>query len=222
MTPREHWLVARSIVRVMRDSNRIEDIHRVAEITSRGRFGALLQQLRAAGSEPELLRRRPELDHERVDFETLRRLPPDTLGGAYVRHLDDNGLTLYTDPTSSEHVSDPDIRYLIHRYRQVHDIWHVLLGLGTQGHEEVLLHAFVLGHLQLPISALVVVLGSLKHIVLERRWHTLRHELRWAFHSGREAAPLMLVPWEQLWDEPLVEVRRRYRIHARGDEAPQW
>lgn len=216
MSVREYWIVVRSIVRVLGDSTRIDDIHRVADITGRGRFAELLQQLRAGGVEPELMQQRPELDHAHVDFEALRELPAHTLGGAYVRHLDDNGLEIYTGPPSSEYLFDPDVRYLVHRYRQVHDIWHVLLGLGTEPHEEVLLHAFVLGHLGLPNSALVVLLGSIKHMVLERRWSTLFHDLRQAFAVGREAEPLLLVRWERRWAEPLAELRARHRLRRLG------
>lgn len=216
MTPREWALVARATIRVLRNSNRTTDIHRVAEITSRDRFAALLTEARAGGQVPAMLQERPVLAPGSVDLSALRQLPATTLGGAYVRHLDAHGLEMYVDPTPADHVPDPDVRYLIHRYRQVHDIWHVLLGLGTRGHEEVLVHAFVLGHLGLPVSAMVVFFGTLKHVVMERRWSVLRHELLAAFASGREASPLLMVCWEQQWSRPLAEIRRHYRIRPVG------
>lgn len=212
ITPREWLVILRSTLRVLRDSGRIADIHRAAEITSRGRFEALLADALVGGRVPQLLREQPELDPASVDLAALRRLPADTLGGAYVRHLDMHRLKMFVDPTPRDYVDDPDVRYLIHRYRQVHDIWHVLLGLGTRGHEEVLVHAFVLGHLGLPISALIVLFGTLKHVVMERRWTVLRHTLLEAYRSGRSASPLLMVRWEQQWSRPLHEVRRRYRI----------
>ncbi|MEM7155222.1 MAG: Coq4 family protein [Myxococcota bacterium] len=219
MTMREWWLVVRYTIAVLRDSRRTTKIHRVAEITSRGRFTALLQDLRAHGREPDMLAKRPQLTPPHVDIQLLRTLPAETLGGAYARHLDAHRLEMFLDDTPADHVDDPDVRYLIRRYRQVHDIWHVLLGLGTRGHEEVLVHAFVLGHLRLPISALVVLFGSVKHMVLEARWAALRHALREAYDSGRQAEPLLLVQWEDLWDEPIDALRRRYRIQP---STPAW
>lgn len=212
MTPNELALVAGATVRVLRNSDRIADIHLVADITSRGRFAALLDAERGGGDEPEVLRERPELNDDTVDFEALRRLPAETLGGAYVRHLDRHQLEIYTDPTSDRFIEDEAVRYLIHRYRQTHDIWHVLVGLGTRGHEEVLLHAFTFGLMHLPVSAMILVLGGIKHLVLERRWGALRHGLLQAYRSGRAAAPLLMVRWEALWDRPLDEVRARYGI----------
>ncbi len=211
VTLRELMLVFGATARVLRDSDRLKDIHLVADITSRGRMAELLARARERG-EPEVMRARPEIDETTVDFAALRSLPPDTLGGAYARHLDRYQLDIHTDPTSTRFIDDADVRYLMHRYRQIHDIWHVLAGVGIAGHEEVLLHAFTLGQLRLPVSMMIVTLGTLKHIVLERRWTALRAGLLHAYRSGRAAAPLLLVRWEEHWDRPLADVRADYNI----------
>ena len=109
-------------------------------------------------------------------------------------------------------VDDPEIAYLMRRFRQTHDVWHALVDLGTAGHEEVILHAFSWGQLRLPVSAMVVIFGGLKHIVLEARWEALRHTLGEAYRHGRDALPLLPVYWERLWEEPLEAVRARYRV----------
>lgn len=98
------------------------------------------------------------------------------------------------------------------RFRQTHDVWHTLLGLGIAGHEEVIIHSFSYGQLRLPVSALIMVFGTMKHLVLERRWGALRHSMLDAYRAGRDAAPLMPVYWEDMWDESLDAVRARYRL----------
>ena len=117
----------------------------------------------------------------------LRTLPATTLGGAYVRHLDRNHITADYQAAATRHVDDPDIAYLMRRFRQTHDVWHALLGLGIAGHEEVIIHWFTYGQLRLPVSALIMVFGTLKHLVLERRWRALRHSLLEAYRDGRDA-----------------------------------
>ena len=204
LSPHEGRLLAGAIARLLRDSSRLDDIHLVAELVGRRRFAALLAEGRRLDS--PILRERPEIDGQSVDFERLRSLPADTLGGAYVRHLDGNGLKLYLDQTSDRVIRDPEVGYLIHRYRQVHDIWHVLLGLGVQPHEEVLVHAFVLGLLGLPNSALIVGFGGVQHLLLRRRWQAIR-ALPGAYQSGRAAAGLLWVRLEELWERPLAQVR---------------
>lgn len=209
---KDSYRVGQAIVRVLGDSTKTHEIHRVEEITGRPRFRALIAALDRTPEGRRLMAERPELSSELVDYDHLRTLPPSTLGGAYVRHLDDNGLSADYQAAATRHVDDPDMAYLMRRFRQTHDVWHTLLGIGIAGHEEVLVHSFSYGQLRLPVSALVIVFGTLKHIVLERRWGALRHSMREAYRVGKDAAPLMPVIWEDLWERPLEEIRATYRV----------
>lgn len=223
LTPRELARLGLSIARGLRDSTRTDELLVAEELVCRERFMALRKALAPEiASSPEaqvLLAERPRLARDAVDFDALRALPADTLGGAYVRHLDRFGLDpdLLADPFghwSGTRYPDPEAAYLHERYRQSHDLWHALTGLGTAGHEEVLVHCFTWAQLRLPYSALIVGFGTLKHVLLERRWHTLRHELADAWRAGLEAAPLLLVHWERRWHEPLDQIRRDYRVRV--------
>lgn len=225
ITMREWGRLGLAIVRGMRDSTRTDELLVGEEIVCRGRFETLYSELAGViASDPEarvLLRDKPRLSRADVDLDALRALPADTLGGAYVRHLDRYGLDpdVLADPFghwSGARYSHPDIAFLHERYRQTHDIWHALTDLGTEGHEEVLIHAFTWSQLRLPYSALILSFGTLKHILLERRWRVLRRGLRDAWEAGREARPLLLVRWEDRWGEPLAAIREQYRIRSLG------
>jgi ubiquinone biosynthesis protein COQ4 len=204
--------VARAVVRVLADSTQTQEIHRVEEITGRPRYRKVLAEMRGTAEGRRLLAERPELSSDQVDYDALRALPESTLGGAYVRHLDNNGITADYQAAGTTHVDDPDVAYLMRRFRQTHDVWHALLGIGITGHEEVLTHWFSYGQLRLPVSAMIMVLGTLKHMVLERRWSTLRHSLLEAYRDGRDAAPLLGVIWEDRWAEPLARVREELGV----------
>lgn len=223
LTTRELSRLSLSIARGLYDSTRTDELLVAEELVCRGRFTALLDALRetiATSEEAQtLLRERPRLARNVVDFDALRDLPAGTLGGTYVRHLDRFNLDpdLLADPFghwSGAHYPNPDAAYLHERYRQTHDLWHALTGLGVAGHEEVLIHCFTWGQLRLPYSAMIVGFGTLKHVLLERRWHTLRHDLLDAWRAGREAAPLLLVHWERRWQLPVDDIRRDYRIRV--------
>ena len=149
---------------------------------------------------------------EKIDYDRLRALPETTFGGAYARHLDNNGITADYQAAATRHVDDPDIAYLMRRFRQTHDVWHALLGLGITGHEEVIIHWFSYGQLRLPVSAMIMMLGTMKHIVLEKRWGAFRHSMFDAYRAGRDASPLMPVYWEDLWEAPLETVRVAYNL----------
>jgi ubiquinone biosynthesis protein COQ4 len=210
----DSYLVGRALVRVLGDSKRTDEIHRVEEITGQPRYRRVLTQLASNAAFHELLRDRPELSSRQVDYDALRALPATTLGGAYVRHLDSNHVAADLQAAPTQHIDDTDLAYLMQRCRQTHDIWHVLLGLGVAGHEEVIIHWFTWGQLRLPVCAMIMVFGTMKHIVLERRWGALRHSALEAYRAGRDATPLLGVYWERMWDHPLDEVRARHGLHA--------
>jgi ubiquinone biosynthesis protein COQ4 len=211
---RDAYLVGRAVVRVLGDSNQTQEIHRVEEITGRPKYRRLLAEVMDSPEGRELLRDRPELRSDMVDYPALGRLPPDTLGARYVHHLESNGITADYQAAPTRHVQDPDMAYLMRRFRQTHDVGHALLELGTQGHEEVIIHAFSWGQLRLPVSAMVLFFGTLKHIVLERRWVALRRALDEANRIGRDAAPLLPVYWEKMWSTPIADVRERYGLRT--------
>nr|HEX4312419.1 Coq4 family protein [Kofleriaceae bacterium] len=206
-------------MRTVLDSTRTEEIHRVEEITSQRRLRAVAAELRASPDGRHLLAARPELRSDVVDYDRLRALPATTLGGAYVRHLDDHHITADYQAQQAQLVDDEELAYLVRRYRQTHDVWHALLGLGIAGHEEVLVHYFAYGQLRLPVSAMVIAFGTLKHMVLEARWGALRHSAGEAYRGGRRAAPLLGVVWEDLWERPLERVRADYRVEPLE---PRW
>jgi ubiquinone biosynthesis protein COQ4 len=209
---KDSYRVGQAIVRVLGDSTKTHEIHRVEEITGRPRMRALLAELQQTPEGRRLLDERPELSSDHVDYAELRALPATTFGGAYARHLDDNGITADYQAAATRHVDDPDLAYLMRRFRQTHDVWHALLGLGIAGHEEVIIHSFSFGQLRLPVSAMIMFFGTVKHIVLERRWGALRHSMLDAYRAGRAAAPLMAVYWEDLWEAPLETVRVAYNV----------
>ncbi|MFO0748297.1 MAG: Coq4 family protein [Myxococcota bacterium] len=230
LTPRQWARLGLSIVRGMRDSTRTDELIVAEELVCRGRFAELRRELEARiAASPEaqaLMRQKPRLATDALDYAALRRLPVGTVGRAYVdfldRHrLDPNALAEPAGKASGAGYADRDAGYLHERYRQCHDVWHALTGLGIEGYEEVVLHAFTWGQLRLPYSALIVAFGTLKHVLLERRWDVLRHGLADAWRAGLAAQPLILVHWEERWGEPLERVRAELgiRVLGRDDQA---
>lgn len=203
--------VARCTARVLANSNRTLDIITAEEIGAQTQLRALLASgLFDVDDEARaLFRDRPTLAD--VDLAALRARPAATLGGAFARFLDQNGLDYQLTRQPTPYTHEPDAAWLLHRLRQSHDLWHVLFGLGVRGHEEVLIHAFSLGQTGMPSSILIAALGGVKHILLERRWRDVLGLGR-AFRAGRRARPLLAVYWERHWDEPVEAIRARYSV----------
>src|SRR5674476_358836 len=110
-TLKDAYRVGLAVVRVLGDSTKTHEIHRVEEITGRPRYRQVLRELAATPEGQRLLRERPELSSTHVDFDRLRALPASTLGGAYVRHLDGNHITADYQAAATRHVDDPDLAY---------------------------------------------------------------------------------------------------------------
>jgi ubiquinone biosynthesis protein COQ4 len=211
-TARESIRLLQAIGRVLKDSTKTSEIHVAEEITGRGRFRSLLEEMRGTEEGRALLAARPELSSDEVDYDALRALAPSTLGGAYVRHLDAYGLSADSQATATRFVDDEEIAYLMRRFRQTHDVWHALTALGAEPYNEVVIHAFSLGQLHLPVSWMIVSLGGIKHGVLEGRFRVLGSVMPHAYAVGRRARPLMPVWWEKMWGDPLAEVQARLGV----------
>lgn len=175
------------------------------------------ERLRAVPSGRELLKRRPSIDSSQVDFAALRALPENTLGGAYARMLEakklDPDLFYGTPPGLPE-----DLAYVGQRARQSHDLWHVLTGLDTDIPGEVALQAFTHEQMHQNFSRLIVTFGQL---FFGRKYPEMRQLVERARRAGAGAPFLLAIIWEELWTEPLTEVRKQLRLDAAADELAQ-
>lgn len=197
-----------ALYRSVLDSNDVEALLLGEEITSVGRMAKVAQQLEASVEGRAILAERPTIGSDTVDLAELAALPEGSLGRTYVEHLERNGLDIDALGTRVTRGAAEQDNYLLERVRQTHDIWHTMLGLGTEPYEEILVHAFQWDQLFMPYSALVVSIGTLKHLLPERRWPLVRRGLRQARRAGRDASPLLAVYWEKRWDEDIDDLRR--------------
>ena len=140
-----------------------------------------------------------------VDLDALARLPRGTLGREFVRFLRDNGL----EPFSYTHPVSTDGQFLYKRYRETHDLHHVVTGYGADPLGEIELQAFYCGNLGLRHAGLIGLLSLVtpptrgdelgaKPSVLQR--------LRAAYHRGKASRPLLAVHFDELWDRSVAEL----------------
>lgn len=171
-------------------------------------------RLEADPSGRELLRERAAIDTEHVDFDALRALPEDTLGGAYARALDSQGLSpdIFKRPPGLPEKE----AYTEQRVRQTHDVWHVLTGMNTDIPGEVALQAFIHAQLQQNFSKFIVWFGL--------AFYGLRYPHMWKLVknsrlAGEQADFLLSVRWEDWWAAPLSEVRAKFNVAVIPDMA---
>ncbi|CAG0891306.1 unnamed protein product [Cyprideis torosa] len=178
-----------------------------------GRWYAHRRMLTRMKVDPEgklVLRDQPRINSKTVDLDALRRLPKNTLGFAYTRFLDVNKVT----PDSRlpvRFVDDPELAYVMQRYRETHDLVHTVLGMRTNMQGEVAVKWVEGIQTGLPMCLGGALLAPLRYNPRQRENYVTRY-LEWALKNGFKSRFLLAAYFEKRWDQDLDEFRREFRI----------
>jgi ubiquinone biosynthesis protein COQ4 len=167
-----------------------------------GTYAALARAWRASPEGRRLLDERPSLQGHELDLEALAALPEGTFGHALTRYFRDNGL----EPFVTAFPVESDVDYLSKRYRETHDLFHVLTGYATDEPGEMELQAFVLGNLGVRQAVMILAYSiprRLRHKGLEGFLPYLGR-LRAAYRRGKRSRELLSVRYETLWAQPVA------------------
>ncbi|KAJ3033016.1 Ubiquinone biosynthesis protein [Rhizoclosmatium hyalinum] len=116
--------------------------------------------------------------------------------------------------------ADEELKYVMLRYRQVHDMFHVLTGLGTSLEEEIAVKWFELAQTGLPMTLLSGVLGPLRLNSADRKLLFTQH-VPWLVQCGANSKFLMNVYYEEIWEKPMDDVRKELGIFLPEGFVPQ-
>ncbi|CAM9680694.1 unnamed protein product, partial [Choristocarpus tenellus] len=240
-TPLQRLTVAGyAALSALRDSKRADMVAALGEVTGRMALERLHRTMLLDPEGLQVLRARPVINEATLDLPGLAALPKGSLGRSYSDFMGKYGFS--PDSRSQvRFVDDPDLAYVMQRYREVHDLWHVLSGLPPTVEAELALKWFELVQTGLPVCALSAVFGPLalpRHEPREnsgvmKHWgkdskdesksrHGSREVLNgtylpWALRTGRRARSLICVWYERRWEMTVDEVRRELRV----DPAPE-
>lgn len=197
-------------------------------VRSMDAFGQLLGRgdrtmLARMQASPEGRRRLAERDDVLAllsDRDRLRRLPDGSLGREYCRFAEEHQLfperlaeqvrAARADTGGLVPGATPEVAWLHDRYRDLHDLWHVLTGYGTDMAGEWAIIAFQTKQVGYRSMAVMALLNCARHALagrpdLLRTWWIGRRR-------GARARYLLAQDWARLLPRPLEEVRRELRI----------
>lgn len=109
------------------DPRRVEQVARLGEVTGGIALCRMRDRMRGNEVGRLILKERPLLKRD-ICMEHVLALPEGTFGREYGEFMRYNGL----DPHSRNdvrYVDDEELAYVMMRYREVHDLWHVLFGV---------------------------------------------------------------------------------------------
>ena len=151
-----------------------------------------------------------------IDHEALAGLPETTLGGAYSRFFTDNGF----DPEFHAKVypdclDDLERNWIFARFARLHDLHHVMLGIGVSPQEELALHLFLFVNTRDPISTMFTTglpYLAARYLTRGRFWAESRRLIK----AARALPNLFRFPYEEVMAEPLIDLRVRVGLPESG------
>ena len=211
----------------------------LGETTSNRQLPKMREALLKGGEEGrQILRERPRLTTETINLEELRALPEGSFGRTYVAWLEKCGVSPDTrEPVSApdcapfqrvftieradncnapwqvRYIDDPELAYIMQRYRECHDFYHVLLGFPVSVSAELVVKWFELANMGLPVAFLSSFFGPLR-LKSDRRRRLVSTYMPWALRAGSTAKPLISVYWERRWSMPIEELREELGVYA--------
>lgn len=117
-------------LKVLFDRQFTENIAVFGEISAGLVLNRLYQRMMEDDEGRRILVQKPRINSKTVDLNYLSTLPEDTLGKAYYEFLKKNNVT----PDSRlpvRFIEDPELAYVMQRYREVHDLVHTVTGQPT-------------------------------------------------------------------------------------------
>lgn len=124
-------------------------------------------------------------------------------------------------PRQVRYIDDPELAYIMQRYRESHDFYHVLLGFGVSLPAELVVKWFELANFHLPVALLSGVFGPLRMEPSERR-RLMKTYGAWALKCGGSAECLIGVYWEKEWERDLEEVRKELGVFRPPVPFKEW
>lgn len=219
MNRRKPLVALRALRNLLRDPDRTDEVF----VITRALAGDSIERGHARFARTDVgravLGERRELLATLSDREALARLPEGSLGRAYLRFVEANGISAEglvdaSEPVESDygHLTEHQGLYA-RRLRDQHDLWHVVTGYSTKPFGEVCVVAFSYPQTRNLGLGVIALIGALK-IARDRKERGVFKAAWQALRNGRRAAWLPGQDWESLLAEPLADVRARLGLRA--------
>lgn len=157
----------------------------------------------------KILAERPR-PRDDINLDDLLQLPINTFGFAYGEYMKQHDFT-QEGRSTVKYIEDPELAYVLQRYREVHDFWHTLVDLPPTVFGEVTQKWLEMLQTGLPMPTLAAIVGSLRVPGTEKQ-RILKEAVPWALACHSKCAFLMNVRYEDYLEEDLDTVRKQLGI----------
>ncbi|XP_045200588.1 ubiquinone biosynthesis protein COQ4 homolog, mitochondrial-like isoform X2 [Mercenaria mercenaria] len=187
------------------DPSRGDMIATLGDVTADSALKYIKQKMEGDSVGQQILLEQPVINTQTVSIDYLGSLPENTFGKEYWRFLSKHGFS--PDARLPVHyVDDPELVYVMLRYRQCHDLFHTILGMKPNMLGEVAVKWVEAIQTGLPMCSLGAAFGALRLGPVHRQKYISTY-LPWAIRNGRNGKMLMCVYFEKHWERDLQELR---------------
>jgi ubiquinone biosynthesis protein COQ4 len=158
----------------------------------------------------KVLKDRPRVNSTTIDMTKLAQYPEGSFGRAYVTWLERCGVTPDTR-TPVHYIDDPELAYVMQRYRECHDFYHCICNLPVNVESELALKYFEFANLGLPMTAIAALFGPLR-LSEQKRARLFSEYVPWALKCGGSARSLITVYWEERWQQRIDDMKVEFGI----------
>ncbi|MDF2694275.1 MAG: hypothetical protein K0S65_2658 [Labilithrix sp.] len=201
-----------SLARLVHDPDRLDEVFEVSDaLATPDQIRPMVDRL---ARDPVVARSFEERHRISVDLAALRQLPEGTLGRSFAEHM----IAAKLDPSALPTLTSGDrLSYFRAHLYETHDIWHVATGFGTDLVGELGLQAFYLAQIPGSLPALLLGVGFVRSAIFDQELSgPFMEALVRGWEMGKSARPLFGVHWDELWNEPLADVRRSLGLEPAG------
>jgi len=209
---------ARHMKKLLADKEDTEQVFYIMEALNGKNMKRKLIEYAKTEAGQAMFARRRDLPEILDDHDILKKLPENTVGRAYVAFMEREGLSAAGLVEESEkwwdhqEKYDDDIDFLGCRFRDTHDLYHVLTGYGRDKLGEICVLGFSHAHNGGFGNLFISYTGSWDLSKEAPAPHLIRQSLSEARKNGRAANHLSLEDIVALLEEPLEEARSRMNI----------
>eukprot|EP00979_Chaetoceros_neogracilis_P011156 scaffold2708_cov190-Chaetoceros_neogracile.AAC.2 len=183
----------------------------LSEVTGTIALQNMYNDMMADPTGQRILTDRPVVDTGSINIEELEKLPTNTFGYGYAMFLKKNGFNP-DERAEVKYIADEELAYVMNRYRQSHDFYHVVTDLSPSMPGELALKYAELFQTGLPVCALSATVGSLKLEADERKIWKDKY-LPWAIRVGK-GKKWLNVYWEEEFETDLSTLRDKIGVVA--------
>jgi len=203
-------ITSSAALRALADPRRADLVGVVGEASGEHALRAMHTRMHAHPIGRSILQDRPLISKATMPLHALRSMPHGSLGAEYARFLERHQF----DPderSDVRFVDDADLAYVMLRYRQVHDLWHVLFALPPTFMGEVALKWLEAAQTGLPMCSVGAFAAGVR-LRGHQRSFMVRHVLPWAMRHAASGVDLLSVYYERELERDLDELRAELEL----------